>query len=125
MSMEEAGSAYCIKGYVPAEINGELSHLILVFDDQNPYGYIAGYYSLKNGVASKLTNLVRGDKLVFVCDYYDYKGNFTANYNLGDTFIYNGKAEIGNIAISKESGKLSACYRFVDIYSNEYWSETF
>ena len=36
------GENYTISGYVPALLNDERVELVLVFDNDNPYGYIAG-----------------------------------------------------------------------------------
>ena len=38
----EDGDAYSISGYVPCLINGERAELLLTFDNETPYGYIAG-----------------------------------------------------------------------------------
>ena len=42
MDTVDDGTNYTITGRVPALLNGERVNLILVFDNENPYGYIAG-----------------------------------------------------------------------------------
>lgn len=70
----EDGEAYSITGYVPAKLNGERVKLILIFDQENPKGYIAGaqpvYDELTETatVARGLKELRPGDTLDFICD---------------------------------------------------------
>ncbi len=42
MNTIEDGEYYVMSGYVPAILNGERVNLILNFDNERPYGYIAG-----------------------------------------------------------------------------------
>ena len=120
----EEGSHYSITGYVPVLLNGNRSELILVFDDARPDGYIAGARDVyKNGetqtVAKNLTEVVKGDRIEFVCDYYSYDGVYQDSYLLGNVMTYDGKAVIGNLGI--DSGRVSATYRLTDIYNQSYW----
>ena len=120
----EEGSHYSITGYVPVLLNGSRAELILVFDDARPDGYIAGARDVyKNGetqtVAKNLTEVVQGDKIEFICDYYSYDGTYQDSYLLGNVMTYSGKAIIGNLSIA--SGKVSATYRLTDIYHQSYW----
>ncbi|MBP5670286.1 MAG: peptidase C11, partial [Lachnospiraceae bacterium] len=123
-TMEE-GNHYSITGYVPVEINGVRSELILVFDDARPYGYIAGardvYQSGETDVEAKsLTEIQAGDRFDFLCDYYSYDGTYLDSYHLGKTMIYDGNAVIGNLRIENE--KTSAAFRITDIYQQTYWT---
>lgn len=120
----EEGSHYAISGYVPAFLNGERVELILVFDDSNPNGYIAGAKSVyANGetetTAKSLTEVKVGDKLEFICDYYSYDGTYSDSYLLGDPMTIGSNVEIGNVDIE---GKTSAMYRLTDIYNMHYWT---
>ena len=123
-TMEE-GNHYSITGYVPVEINGVRSELILVFDDARPYGYIAGardvYQSGETDVEAKsLTEIQAGDRFDFLCDYYSYDGTYLDSYHLGKTMIYDGNAVIGNLRIENE--KTNAAFRITDIYQQTYWT---
>ncbi|MBP5256210.1 MAG: peptidase C11 [Clostridia bacterium] len=121
----QEGNSYSITGRVPILLNGERANLILVFDSANPYGYIAGVRSdYINGetetVAMELTGLTVGDKIDFVCDYYDYNGNYQNSYLIGEQLTYTGNHVISNVEIDRD--KCSAMYMFRDFYGTEYWT---
>ena len=127
----EDGSQYTINGYVPVLLNGEKAHLLLSFTNENPKGVVAGAtYIYDEPVVAKnftgtgdneeLPGLKDGDELQFVCDYYDYNGNFVDSYILNDPFIINGTIHIGDIDISDY--KVLATYQFTDIYHQTYWT---
>ncbi|MDO4197929.1 MAG: clostripain-related cysteine peptidase [Erysipelotrichaceae bacterium] len=124
-STVDYGNEYSISGYVPAYLNGERVKLILTFDNENSYGYIAGYIKdYENGeteTSAKLDQLVVGDVLDFVCDYYDYNGNFSNTYYLGEQMIVTDNMEISDVILD---GNSVIMYKFTDIYHQEYWSET-
>lgn len=120
------GTNYTITGRVPAMLNGNRVNLILVFDNEHPYGCIAGARTdYVNGeteaVAKGMSALEKGDTLEFLCDYYTYDGEYQDSYYLGDAMKVTDDMEITNVELT--GGKLSACYRFTDIYNNSYWSE--
>ncbi|MBP3294949.1 MAG: peptidase C11, partial [Lachnospiraceae bacterium] len=80
-TVEEDGDAYTVTGYVPAMLNGERVKLILIYDDENPWGYIAGADlnydpSVTETQARGLVELQPGDTLEFLCDYYAYDGSY-------------------------------------------------
>ena len=119
------GDDYTITGRVPAELNGERVNLILLFTDEKPYGYIAGADpdyddAVTETVSRGLVELKDGDKVDFLCDFYDYNGNFRDSYYIGDTWTVNGEPQISNTYI--DSGYI-ALYKFTDIYNNSCWSE--
>ena len=123
----EEGDKYTITGYSPALLNGERVKLILVFDNDNPNGYIAGAVTDYNSgetdtVAKSMTELQNGDQLQFICDYYSYDGKYSDTYCLGEPVTVSDSAELSNTAVGE--GKLKLTYRFTDIYNNHYWSET-
>ncbi len=120
--IEQKGNV--ISGYVPVFLNGIQAELILIFDTDHPYGYISGakytYDEEENDtVAKDLIALVPGDKLDFVCDYYNYDGKYQDSYYLGEQMVLGDTIEIGNITIS---GKVVPTYRLTDIYHQEYWT---
>ena len=120
----EIGDDYTITGYVPAKLNGENVQLILIFDNENPYGYIAGARPAYDPadtetVARGLTELVPGDKLDFLCDFYSYDGEFRDSYMLGKQMTVTDSMEISNTYLDS---KPLILYRFTDIYDQHYWT---
>ncbi len=119
------GTHYSITGRVPVLLNGDRADLILVFDDENPKGYVAGArYDYRDGetdtIAKGVTGLSEGDVIDFLCDYYDYNGNFRDSYKIGDQLTVTGELKISDVYI--DAKKASACYRFTDIYNQHYWT---
>jgi len=121
----EEGEHYAITGRVPAMLNGERVDLILVFDDENPYGYVAGARTdyeedETETVAKGLTEIKAGDQLDFLCDYYSYDGSFQDSYYLGETMTVGENLEISNVDVGDR--KVLATYRLTDIYNRQYWT---
>ena len=118
------GDNYTITGRVPAMLNGEQVELMLVFDQDNPHGYVAGarteYRGETETIAKGLTELTPGDKLEFLCDYYGYDGTFLDNYYLGDPMTVGDTLEISNVDVG--TGQVRATYRLTDIYNQHYWT---
>ncbi len=124
-STTDDGENYTISGYVPALLNDERVELVLVFDNDNPYGYIAGarmvYSDGETDTQAKgLTELEIGDKLDFICDYYSYDGTYLDSYFLGEQMTVTAEMEISNVDIGAES--VCATYRFTDLYNQHYWT---
>ena len=121
----ESGRKYTISGYVPCMVNGERMNLILVFDQDNPDGYIAGATTDYVGgetetVAKSLTELQVGDTLEFLCDYYSYDQTYQDSYYLGEPMTVTETMTISNTKVGDGACKLM--YRFTDIYDQQYWS---
>lgn len=122
----ETGDDYTITGYVPAMLNGERVNLILVFDNENPDGYIAGastdYVNNETDTVPKsLTEINVGDRLDFICDFYAYNGEYQDSYYLSDPVTVSENMTISNVDVG--DGEVKLMYRFTDIYNQEYWSE--
>ncbi len=120
------GGNYAISGYVPCLLNGERAELLLMFDNDHPYGYIAGARSVyKDGetetVAKNVAELQEGDAIDFVCDYYAYDGTYQDSYRFGDEWTYHADAQISNVYVNAE--RVDATYRFTDIYGQTYWTQ--
>ncbi|MBP5151902.1 MAG: peptidase C11, partial [Lachnospiraceae bacterium] len=118
------GTNYTITGYVPALLNGERVKLILVFDNNTPYGYIAGadpdYDSdVTETKARGLTELKAGDKLDFLCDYYSYDGTFKDSYFLGEQMTVTDNMQISDTYLGSD---YIALYKFTDIYNQSHWT---
>ena len=120
----EEGDQYVISGYVPAMLNGELVNLILNFDSERPYGYIAGaqkVYTDETEQQSKgLIAIGDGDRVQFVCDYYDYDGNYRDSYKLGKMITLGKEIDISNRPVDRSKCKVTYC--FTDIYQKRYWT---
>ena len=116
-----------ITGRVPAILNGEeYVNLLIVFDQDHPYGYVAGAVTdYQDGetetVAKSMTALEDGDTLDFVCDFYDYEQNYVDSYMLGDQMTVSGDMEISNTDVG--DGQVVITYCFTDMYDAQYWSE--
>lgn len=124
----EEGDKYSITGHVPAYLNGERVNLILVFDDENPDGYIAGATpeyktELTELVAKNLIEVKAGDQLDFICDYYTYDGQYQDSYYLGDTLTLTDDTMISNVKVG--DGEVSCSFRITDMYNQTYWTPTF
>lgn len=120
--------SYAITGRVPCELNGERTNLILVFDSENEDGYVAGAcYDYEEGetdtIAKNLTELVEGDKIDYICDFYGYDQKFQQNYYLGEQVTVKGDMSdmvINNLPVG--DGTALVTYRFTDIYGKEFWT---
>lgn len=122
----EKGDDYTISGYIPALLNGDRVKLMLVFDQAHPNGYIVGAESdYRDGetetVSKSMTELNKGDTLDFVCDYYDYDGNYQDSYMLGDRITVSDEMVISNVNVG--DGAIKIMYCFTDMYNKEYWTE--
>ncbi|MBE6909490.1 MAG: peptidase C11 [Ruminococcaceae bacterium] len=119
------GDSYAISGYVPCMVNGERAELLLMFDNEHPYGYITGYRAVYDEnttetVAKSSGELVDGDKVEFICDYYTYGGEYYDSFLFGAPWTYHADAQISNVII--DASKANAMYRFTDIYGQNYWT---
>lgn len=124
LSTAEEGAKYTITGYVPVLLNGERMDLILIFNDENPKGYIAGArpaYSAEETetVARGLVDVNVGDTLDFLCDYYSYDGVYQDSYKLGEQMTVTDSMRISNTALG---GSTLTLFRFTDLYNQYYWT---
>ena len=144
-SMTVDGDKYVITGHCPILYNDQEADLILTFDEENPYGYISGVRLISDTESSnvgKLMNSVmagepvdleageeptivpsvkEGDKIEFLADFYDYKGNFLDQYVLGEAWIVGSEEPyIANMDVGE--GAALAMYKITDVYGKEYWT---
>ena len=125
LGAEEEGDQTVFTGYTPALLNGDRVRLILRFDEENPYGYIAGAEPVYAGgetetQAKTLIQIGQGDRLQFLCDYYDYNGNYKDSYRLGDPIVLGAEAEIANTPVGRHPVRVTYC--FTDYYQQRYWT---
>ncbi len=116
-----------ITGYVPAFLNGDRVKVIIVFDKENPDGYIAGAEpAYVNGetdtVAKEMTELQVGDTLEFICDYYSYDKVYQDTYYLGEPMKVTENMQISNTDVG--DGEVRIMYLITDIYNQQYWTDT-
>lgn len=120
------GDNYTINGYIPAMLNGERVKLLVVFDQDNPNGQIAGASTDYEGAglsieveAKNLLSLEEGDEIDFLCDYYDYDGNYQDSYYLGETMTVSGNLSISNVSLGDQT--TVPTYVLTDIYNQAHW----
>ncbi len=123
----QVGEEWITTAYVPAFLNGEQVKLEIIFDDDNPDGYIAGaridYEGTDNETEARgLIELQAGDKIDFICDYYTYAGEYQDTYYLGEQLVIEDPDNI-KLSYTYVGGDYLAMYRFTDIYGGEYWTE--
>ncbi|MFA6948078.1 MAG: clostripain-related cysteine peptidase [Eubacteriales bacterium] len=110
-------------GYVPALINGEYAEIIIRWDSEHEGGYVQGYRvdCSANVSAKGYIQLKEGDKLEFLCDYYDYDFNLTDTFSFGDAVTYTGELAVAYDDIGE--GDCLVYYCLTDIYGNVYQTE--
>ena len=110
---------------IPVLLNGDRADLVLVYDNENPDGYIAGAkYDYKNGETetdAKLAVIEEGDVIDLLCDYYKYDGTYSDSFKMGDPITVNGGLRIADMTIPSDM-KVSAVYRFTDLFGQTYWT---
>lgn len=127
-STETEDGETVVTARVPAFVDGQKCNLIIVFDNAHPDGYIAGArYDYSNElrdvsdmpVAKGVTEIEEGAKIDFICDYYDYDGNYQDSYYLGEQITYSK-----DLVYSYEDvgAKSRITYQLTDIYNSEYWT---
>ena len=104
----------------------EMGYLIIVFDSDHEYGYIAGAEIVyQNGEteasAKNLIAIGEGTRLEFICDYYDYEGNYKDSYIFGKPVVLGKEVVIGN-ATFPEGTKTRVTYCLTDYYQQNYWT---
>lgn len=111
-------------GVVPIWYNGEDAELVVVWDAENPYGYVAGWRYTERGAGSSsqrgLFPVRNGMTFDFVCEYYTYDEVYEGSY------LWGGMTVRGPIDVSYEDVGDDDCmvyYELYDIYQNSYWTE--
>jgi hypothetical protein len=126
ISDDRTAEGYSIRGRVPALLNNQRVDIIIVFDDHNPYGVVLGaqiVYDLDAEtvtLAKGLLDIVRGDAIDFLCDYYTYDGVYTDSFFLGDRMVASGQWRIENLSVGGYGYQMT--YRVTDIYNNQIWT---
>lgn len=110
-------------GTIPVILNGEYADLLAVYSDDSfeVAGAVYDYKGESDVVPKNIFEINEGDEIQFVCEYYDYNGNFNDAYILGDKLIVKDKIYLGDGDISKY--KTIVTYEFQDIYKQSYWTQ--
>ena len=124
-STYDDGESYSILGRIPVLYNGDRAELVVEFTDADPYGSVIGVRRVyKNGetdtVAKTMDDVVDGDVINFVCDYYSYDGEYLDSYMLGERLIVDGGLIISDVYVDADAARLTYC--FTDIYNRRYWT---
>lgn len=126
VSEDQVDDDYTILGRVPAILNGTRVNIILEFTPENPYGAVLGaqydYEATATDTVMKgLVEIVAGDQIDFLCDYYNYDGSFNDSYYLGEQMTATGSWEIGNAPLG-DGVNWQMSYRITDVYGGQYWT---
>jgi len=126
VSEDQVGEEYTILGRVPALLNGTRVNIILEFTSANPYGRVRGaqtdYQAATTDTIRKgLVEIKAGDKIDFLCDYYNYDGTFSDSYYLGEQMTATGDWTVGNAPLG-DGVNWQMSYRLTDVYGGQYWT---
>ncbi|MBQ8946760.1 MAG: peptidase C11 [Lachnospiraceae bacterium] len=121
----ESGDEYSINGYIPVLYNNERAKLIVIFDNENPHGYIAGvdtdYRNNETETAAKSTvGLNVGDTIQLMCDYYTYDFEYSDSYKFGNPITVTEDMTVTDVDVSDYDTIIT--YRLTDIYNRAYWT---
>ncbi|HML67547.1 MAG TPA: clostripain-related cysteine peptidase [Clostridia bacterium] len=128
VSEDQIDDSFTILGRVPAMLNGTRVNIILEFTSDAPNGAVLGaqYDYAANTTETVMKGLVEikaGDKIDFLCDFYNYDGTFNDAYYLGEQMTASGSWEIGNAPLG-DGVNWDMAYRITDIYGGQYWTPT-
>ena len=120
---QKEGDYWMSYGYTPCRVNGRDAEVVIVWDSENPSGYVPGYrYQYEGSIAQKgVIPLGKGDRLEFVCDYYTDADGYQ------ESFVYHELTIDGELSVSYEDIGDANCeiyYVLYDIYGNTYWTES-
>ena len=109
-------------GRIPVIYNGDYANLVtLISDDEfEVVGVLMDYREEVDVVAKTLTELSEGDEIEFICDYYDYDGNYSRSFVLGDKIVIKDNLYLGDIELKDHN--ILASYEFKDVYQQAYYS---
>ena len=117
-------------GRIPVLLNGSYANLIVTIDKDGVAEVVGACFDYHDGNEVAAKNLVSigkdedlekdYDEIVFVCDYYDYDGNFSDTHTLGEMLQVSDHLYLGDVDISGYD--TLATYEFKDLYQQSYWS---
>ncbi len=110
-------------GYVPVMYNGERANILIEMNPDHPDGEVLGIRKVyEEGTEAKgFIEQQDGDKIDYLCDYYDYDGNYLDTYYLNEGYVVNG--ELVPETMQLESGTTAKFgYRLSDVYNANSWT---
>ena len=111
-------------GYVPAILNDTTRVNLLVYLEGSTGTLIGAQIVYPDETpdveAKNLIGIGTGDKLTFLCDYYDYGMNYRDSYKLGKMITLGKEIDISNRPVDRSKCKVTYC--FTDIYQKRYWT---
>ena len=148
---EVSENEYTQTGFIPAILNNadgsQRVNLLVQFDQDNPEGFVLGAQVVyDDGVLAKdLIQVAKGDRIDFLCDFYDYNGNYQDTYYLGQPLtVSEGTGEFADAVFAEELGDDTAaqtekgllevglaaientdlhfCYMLRDVYGAQMWT---
>ncbi|MBR4435053.1 MAG: peptidase C11 [Clostridia bacterium] len=137
VSQTTEGGNRVITGRVPVLVNGERAELYINFESaKDDVGEVVGvrmvYDDSVTETVAKLYTIseaienAEGDLTIdFICDYYNYNGDYVDSYKIGEPVVLNaGNATltVSDLEIADHQSKTKATYLFTDIYCQEYWT---
>ena len=123
---EDSNGLYITHKFIPALLNGERVNLIIEFNEETGEDKVLGAQSSSpTGTLGKgFKEMNGGDIITLVCDFYDYQGNFQAQYTLGDPIMVPEDCvlTIANKELTvSEDMRMLYTYRLTDLYQAHYW----
>ena len=120
-------SGNIMTGKVPALLNGDRVNIIIYIDVNTGKAEVAGAEPVYDDSVTEtefrgLVDIQNGDKIDFLCDYYDYNGNYSDSYYLGEQMTVDGDIVVSDTYLDSN---YIGMYKFTDIYGQDYWSERF
>ncbi len=110
-------------GRIPVIYNGDYANLITLLSDEEftVIGVLMDYREEVDVVAKTLIELREGDEIEFVCDFYDYDGNFSDSHIFGDKVVIVDDLYLGDVKL--DDYKTLSSFEFKDIYQQAYYSQ--
>ena len=117
------GNRWYSYGSVPISYNGRDAELIVMWDSDNPGGYVAGWRYTDTGANSQkgLFEVQNGMNFDYLCEYYTYDGEYDDRYFWGNMTV-NGPIEVSYEDVG--DGDVIVFFELFDIYDNSYWTES-
>ena len=108
--------------YVPIMYNGERADIILEYNNDAPSGEVLGIRKVyEDGITAKgYLEMNDGDTIEFLCDYYDYDGNYQDTYYLGEPLTVSGDLVVDRLELEDVTALFG--YRLTDIYNANMWT---
>ncbi len=138
-----SGDDCIITGYIPALLNGERVKVLVRYENEEwtITGLLPVYTNNETETVAKEIPALSdqtgtedaewvetdevffwkpGDTLEFIAEYYSYSGSFNDLYLIGDPMTVSEDMTVSDVYV--EEANYRECYRFKDLYQQEYWT---